>query len=387
MITALFYHSILFKKKHDCSYLSLFFTVPYLNPDLGNRIPQITANGSTLALLTPAEFENRPGQSSSFRIGDSNLEWQTSYGSLPAGAFGIQNNYAGRYDYVCKYSCSSGFFNPSKGPYCHYPLSGKENLGHPFEILVNKDNFEVLEWRDDSWGDVPPNSVYTCSGLDLYVGRNKYGLGKVQVGNGAFFLPWEGDEYWYKYYQVLTIRKDITSEHMSDVSYITDNVEVFELPPETLYRATITNNECSSVVKTVELSESCQEEKRWDISRATTSGVRVTLSAEIPSFGSAGIEFGTETTEQYSVGVIAVESKTFTVSVEQTVPPNHSCGVSMVGHKYTANIPYTARLRRTYGNGQTRLANIDGVFYGVNIGAVQAVVDRCEPLPNAKPCP
>ncbi|GLD75238.1 natterin-3-like isoform X1 [Lates japonicus] len=114
------------------------------------------------------------------------------------GAISIYNRYAGRIDYVCKYGCEAGFYNPTMGPKCHYPYLEKEYLGSPFEILVNKDNFEFMEWKEGSYGSVPQNSVQTCSHKDKYVGKNKYGLGKVQVMHEAFFLPWEGKEYWYR---------------------------------------------------------------------------------------------------------------------------------------------------------------------------------------------
>ncbi|KAM6943909.1 natterin-3-like [Lycodopsis pacificus] len=358
--------------------------VPSLNPDLGNRIPQITANGSMLALMTPAESENGPGQSS-FVFASSNLEWQTFYGSPPSGAISIYNNYAGRLDYVCKYRCSSGFYSPSMGPECRYPLSGKEYRSSTFQMLVNKHNFELMEWKEDSWGSVPQNSIYTCSPNDLYVGKNKYGLGKVHVKHEAFFLPWEGDEYYYWYYEVLTINKDIYSEHMSNVNYATD-AKVIEHPPEIMTESTITNNECSPVVKTVLLSKIYQVEKRWDTSTATTHGIVFTITAEIPFFGSLGMGLSAETTKQFSRGTTVVESKTYSVTVEQTVPPNHFCGVRMVGRKYEANVPYTASLSRRYNNGKTRSTPITGTFNGVDVAGVHTVVDRCEPLPNAKPC-
>ncbi|XP_039659970.1 LOW QUALITY PROTEIN: natterin-3-like [Perca fluviatilis] len=323
---------------------------------------------------------------SSAGLQDSSLEWQTSSGSLPSGAISIYNGNAARYDYVCQYRCSSGFYNPNMGHYCHYPLSGKEHLASSFEFLVNKDNFDVLEWKDGSWGSVSQNAVYTCSPRDTYVGRNKYGLGKVHVKHKAFFLPWKGDEYWYKSYQVLTLNKEINSEHMSNVNYNT-NVTVFQHPPETMTKSIIANNECSPVVKRVELSKTYMEEKRWDTSTAITSGVSSSITAQIPFIGSADIALSVETTKQFSSGTTVVESKTYSVSVEQTVPPNHSCSVSMVGYKYEANISYTARLSRTYRNGQTTRASITGTYKGVNVGEVHSVVNRCEPVPNSKPCP
>ncbi|GLD75240.1 natterin-3-like isoform X1 [Lates japonicus] len=71
---------------------------------------------------------------------------------------------------------------------------------------------------------------------------------------------------------------------------------------------------------------------------------------------------------------------------EQVVPPNHSCSISMVAYKYKADIPYTAHLSRTYSNGETTWTSISGTYNSVQIREVQAVVDRCEPIPDAHPC-
>ncbi|XP_049906181.1 natterin-3-like [Epinephelus moara] len=357
--------------------------VPLRDPDLGNKIPQITANGSMLALQTPAE--KRLSQSS-YIFSGSTLEWQTWRGSLPSGAVYIYNDYASRYEYVCKYGCEAGFYNPGMGSYCRYPYARLEYLTSSFEILVNRENFEILEWRDDSYGSVPHNSARTCYSTTetKYVGKNVYGLGKVHAEHSCFYLPWEGKEYWYEHYQVLTINKNIHSEHMSNVKYNT-NVETVALPPEVMTKSTITNNACSPVVKTVVLSGTYQEEKRWDTSIATTIGVSSTITAQIP-FISASIGLSAETTEEFSSGSTVVESKTRSVSVELTVPPNHSCSVSMLGLKHKADIPFSARLTRTYRDGRTKSADVTGVFYGVNVGEVRSVVDRCEPVPNAQPC-
>ncbi|XP_070759863.1 natterin-3-like [Enoplosus armatus] len=358
-----------------------------LDPSLEDKVPKITGNGSTTqALPTPEEIENKLNQSSSVSFEETNLQWQTWDGSLPNGAISIYNGYVGRVDYVCKYGCEAGFYNPDMDPYCHYPYAGKEYEGSPFEILVNKDNFEFMEWKDGSYGSVPPNSVKTCSNRDKYVGKNKYGLGKVQVMHEAFFLPWEGEEYWYKSYQVLTFTKDIYSEKMSDVKYKTDGVEVVKYPPETMRKSSITNRQCQPVTGTASLSKTNQVEQRWDTSFSITLGVKSSITAQIPLIGSTGIELSVETTVQFTKGTTYIESTTHSVSVQHVVPPNHSCGVSMVGYKYSADIPYTARLSRTYSNGETTWTSISGTYKSVQIGEVKAEVDPCELLPDPTPC-
>ncbi|XP_031696264.1 natterin-3-like [Anarrhichthys ocellatus] len=362
-----------------------------LNPSLEERVPDITAEESKDIDISGistvlAGIENNLDRSLSLSFDQTNLKWQTFDGSLPNGAVSIYNEYVERIDYVSKYGSQAGFYNPDMGPHCRYPYGEKEYLGSPFEILVNKDDFEFLEWKDGSYGSVPPNSVKTVSNNDIYVGKNRYGLGKVDVKNQAFFLPWKGSEYWYKTYQVLTFNKDIYSEDISDVKYKTDGVAIIKHPPETMTKATLVNKDCHAATLTATLSTKIQVEQRWDTSFSLTVGIKTTITAGIPIIASTEIEISASTTFQFTKGTTYTESKEHQVAVECKVPPNHSCSVSLVGYKYEADIPYTARLHRKYSNGDTTWTSISGTYKRVQVMEVQSEVDRCEPLPDAKPC-
>ncbi|XP_039659791.1 natterin-3-like [Perca fluviatilis] len=365
-----------------------------LNPSLENIVPNIPANQSenqankAKTVVVLKGIENNVDQSPSLKVGQTNLEWQTFDGSLPNGAVSSYNEYVKRTDYVGKFRREAGFYNPEKNPcFLYYPYCNKELHGSPFEILVNKDNFEFLEWKDGSWGSVPDNAVETYSGSNVYVGKNQYGLGKVDVQNKCFYLPWEGYEYWYRDYEVLTVNKDAISEDISDVKYKTDDVKIIQHPPETMQKSVLTNNECHSVKQTNTLSKTTQREQRWDTSFSFTVGVKSTITAGIPEIMSASVEVSAETTLQYTKGTTHIESTTHTVSVEAEIPAKHSCRVSMVGYKYTADIPYTARLKRTYRNGKTTWMSISGTYKSVQMGEVRGVVDHSEPIPDAKLCP
>lgn len=365
-----------------------FSTVSLLNPELEGLEPKPKSNNTITAPLTPPDLEQQQGQLSSHIFGDNvNLEWLTWDGALPNGAVAIYNSYTERTDYVCKYNCEAGFYSPSLGPYCRYPYGEREYYAPEFQILANKDNFEFLEWKEDSYGSVPQHAVRTCPGVGIYVGKNKYGLGKVVSQFEAFFLPWEGDEYWYKKYQVLAINRDAYTQHISDVKYGIDEAKLFQYPPETMRISGITNNECQAVVKTVTISKTTEVETTWNIGRSTMLGITGSITAKIPFIGSGGIELGGEKTLEFTRGTTMVEALSHSVSVELTVPPNHSCRVQMEGRKMKADIPYTARLSRTYRNGETQWTSISGTYDGVQIGEVRAVVDRCEPVVDAKPCP
>lgn len=317
----------------------------------------------------------------------TNLKWVTWTGSLPKGAVAIFNGYAERTDYVCKVNCEAGFYTPSKGDFCRYPYAEKEYASSTFEMLVNVDHFEFLMWVEGSHGSVPSYAIKTCSNLDVYVGKNKYGLGKVVTRHKAFFLPWEGKEYWYKTYQVLAINTEYHSQHISDVEYAIDQMKLFHHPPEALKLAKVTNLKCSTVDKTVALEKTSTVVKTWDIGRETRKGTVSTMTAKVPILGGGSVDFTEVHTVTFSEGTKMVESLSHAVSVNLKVPPNHSCTVRMEGRKMTADIPFTGRLSRTNHNGDTHWTYITGTYDGLNLGEINAVVERCQPVTEAAPCP
>ncbi|AWP07706.1 putative natterin-3-like [Scophthalmus maximus] len=358
---------------------------PWLNPTLGDVVP-------SREVINPPDVRDIPEEEttshSSPIFGEHvNLKWVQWNGSLPDGAVAIFNGYTERTDYVCKVNCEAGFHTPSKGGFCQYPYADKEYTSSRFEVLVNVDHFEFLQWVEDSYGSVPKYSVKTCPKSDIYVGKNKYGLGKVVTQHEAFFLPWEGDEYWYKSYQVLAINRDSYSQHISHVEYAIDQMELFHHPPEALKLAKVTNLECRNVEKTVVLEKTSTVEKTWDIGRETRNGSVSTMKAKVPILGPGTVDFTKEQTVTFSEGTTTVESISHSVSVELLVPPNHSCTVRMDGRKMTADIPFTGRLSRTNHNGDTHWTYITGTYDDVNVGEINAVVERCQPVPDAVPCP
>ncbi|KAG7264148.1 hypothetical protein CRUP_001659 [Coryphaenoides rupestris] len=315
-----------------------------------------------------------------------NLQWVTWEGVLPNGTVGIFNGYAERTDYVCKVNCEAGFYNPSKGNFCLYPYADQEYTSSKFQVLVNVDHFEFLEWKEDSYGSVPPHAVRTCPGVDIFVGKNKYGLGKVVSQHEAFFLPWEGDEYWYKNYKVLSINRDVYSQHISHVEYAVDKMELFHHPPEALQWAKVTNLECNNVEKRVSLEKTSSTQRTWDIGRETRNGSVSTMKAKVPLLGPGTVDFTKEQTVSFSEGTSLEETVGHTVTVELLVPPNHACAVRMEGRKMTADLPFTARLSRTNPRGETRWTWVTGTYDGVQLGEINTVVERCEPVADAEPC-
>lgn len=356
----------------------------WLDPSLSEVVPS-RSSSSARALDRPGPVAEAPEV---WMFPEHvNLQWRRFQGSPPNGAVAIFNGYSERTEYVCKVHCEAGFYSDSEGDYCYYPYADREYRSSEFEILVNVDHFEFLVWTEDSHGSVPGFSVRTCSDADVFVGKNKYGLGKVVPQHEAFFLPWEGHEYWYKTYQVLGVNRDAYSQHISHVEYLLDDLRLLHQPPEALQLARVTNLQCTAAKKNVRLEKTTSLEKHWDIGRETRNGSTSTMTATVPILGPGLVDFTEEQTLSFSEGTRTIESIRHTVEVEILVPPNHSCAVRMDGRKMAAELPFKARLSRTNRDGDTRWTSISGTYSGVNVGEINAVVERCRPLSDATPCP
>ncbi|XP_041642447.1 natterin-3-like [Cheilinus undulatus] len=357
----------------------------WLNPALENIVPSREVSKSAKIRDIP---ETETTSRSFPMFGEyTNLKWVPWNGSLPNGAVAIFNGYTERTDYVCKVNCEAGFYTTSKGKFCQYPYADSEYKSSKFDVLVNVDHFEFLQWVEDSYGSVPQYAIKTCPNSDIYVGKNKYGLGKVVTRHEAFFLPYEGEEYWYKDYQVLAVNTESYSQHISHVEYGIDQMELFYYPPEALQLAKVTNLECKSVEKTVSLEKTSSVSKTWDIGRETRNSSVSTMKAKVPILGPGTVDFTKEQTVTFSEGTTMTETMSHAVTVQLLVPPNHSCTVRMEGRKMTADIPFTGRLSRTNHNGETHWTYITGTYDGVNVGEINAVVERCKPVEDADPCP
>ncbi|KAM3611953.1 uncharacterized protein V6R79_026358 [Siganus canaliculatus] len=326
-------------------------------------------------------------QPSSIASGDSNLKWETFKNTLPKDAVSIYNDYEKRIDYICKYKCDAGYYNPSQGPYCRYASAKKAHSGSPFEILVNRDNFETLEWKDGSYGSVPQNAVRTCRGVGIYVGKNKYGLGKVSTEGKKFYLPWRSSEYQYDSYHVLTVSTDnIISQQIDDVKYGTV-AQILHFPPEIIRKTSITNYECHTVTKTDTVSKTHQVQRSWNFDFGIRIGVQTTFKVGVPFFASGEIHVSTDLIFDFSMTNTVTETITDSVNMVITAPASQSCSVRTLFYKYSVQIPFTARLSRTYSNGDVKTTYITGTYDNIHPSEIQSVVERCSPVTsNTTPC-
>ncbi|XP_061672036.1 natterin-3-like [Syngnathoides biaculeatus] len=356
-----------------------------MDPNLMDVVPDLSDARSPPLVIKDTARTLRASPSVDFE--GTNLEWHPWTGQLPTGAVSIYNGYTSRYDYVCKHDCDSGYYNSGEGEFCVYSYGGKALRATDFSVLVNKDYFEILQWEEGAYGSVAWNAVKNCKDEDKYVGKNEYGLGKVQVSHRVFYLPWGKWEYIYKKgYQFLTISEDVAKDHLMDVVYHTEGVNVVEHPPDVMKNDTIKNRDCLEGTVTDTLSKSNKVEHRWEHTFSLSLSARTTITTGIPMLAKGAINFSLETTIAFSMGTTYTETQEHHLKLTIRVPPNSLCRIHMVGKRYGAEIPYTGRLKRTYMNGETKWTTITGTYKSVQIAVVNGVVDRCEPLPHVKPC-
>ncbi|NXT16923.1 NATT3 protein, partial [Prunella fulvescens] len=125
-------------------------------------------------------------------------------------------------EFVCSTrarGCNLGSFDPARGPFCSFAWAERELRSADFQLLLNPGGFEALDWVDASFGSAPAGAVEGCPLTDLFVGRSPEGLGKASREQQALFVAVDGEEVWYKWYQVLVVRQGPAAVSITDVTY------------------------------------------------------------------------------------------------------------------------------------------------------------------------
>ncbi|XP_062994835.1 natterin-4-like [Elgaria multicarinata webbii] len=317
---------------------------------------------------------------------DTSLQWIEFQGSIPDGAVSFWNNHAKRNEYPCStQGCQAGFYNPDLGSFCFYPLAGKQDKTPRFWLLVNENNLELLKWHSEPLDDFPSNSIDTCPGEGFYVAKNKYGIGAVVRQNNSFLIGIDGTEYSYKSYEVLIINKDYKSQKISHVHYFTEQ-GTYKNKAVILKIIKAFNHNCDVVKKKVSLTKEVALENHWDFNKSLSLGVSFTLSAGVPRILAGSWCISGEATLGWSDGFSKTETDKYSIEVETEVQPNFECEVQMEGIKMSAEIPFSASVVRSYKNGARRSATVYGVSRNSVVEQINAIIKRCQPIPDAIPC-
>lgn len=312
----------------------------------------------------------------------SNLKWvPLKDKKIPSDAVSIFNDYTSRKDFVCRANdyCTFGFLNEGRGYLCFFPFRGYELYTEHFDVLVNKDNFERLEWKSGSKGSDP--GIKFCE--ENFVGKNEYGLG--DVFKGYFYLPWQGKEIWYSSYDVLSINRDLFDVHYLNVTYSIDQVNSTRNPPFTIKTSRVENDGDQEVLDTVHMEVTTVKANSWVSTFSSSLAQSTTISAGIPDFASGTVSIGAVVTKELSDGRFESESISQAQDVQVKVPPGYYCVVRMEGRKVEATIPYQGYVIKNYKDGKKLSTAVTGVYSGTQMSEINSQVERCQPLPTPAP--
>ncbi|KAG2458347.1 NATT3 protein, partial [Polypterus senegalus] len=152
-----------------------------------------------------------------------------------------------------------------------------------FILMVGK-SFILIhsQWVPVLYGSYPLTAITTCESYNVLVDKNRYSLGKVVPKSTYFYLPWEGKEYYYKYYDVLSINTGSYNQKLSDVVYDTNEANVLEQPPEVLMISPFDNYVCQSIKKIVTLEATTMNKRCWDVQHSAIYGDSINIIVGIP---------------------------------------------------------------------------------------------------------
>ena len=315
------------------------------------------------------------------------VKWVKWSGSLPSFSVQAYIPGTGRTDYICAShtGCywATGYHNPTLGPYCYYPCHGEQGRSSEFDILINEQNLELLEWKAFK-GDFK-NGVTSSVSRKMYVGMHTSGIGTIF--DKTFYQPLLGDERYFKEdFYIMTMETGQSEQRIHDIEYNINDLDMLSQQPTIFNQMRVENHNCRDLDQEVNLEGSTERQSTWETSLSNSLTLPASIQVTVPFVSaSAGVEYSDAKT--ITNGNSLTETVTHSLTVKATVPPNHSCVVKMAGKTQNLNIPYKAQLSREFPNGKVHTITVSGMYKGVQVGEMHAVAERCVPLPNAKPCP
>uniref|UniRef100_A0A674HL97 Uncharacterized protein n=2 Tax=Taeniopygia guttata TaxID=59729 RepID=A0A674HL97_TAEGU len=320
--------------------------------------------------------------------GRSWLRWAPFRGRIPAEAVSSPNPRTGRTEFVCSTrGCELGAFDPARGSFCSFAWAEQELRGSDFHLLLNPGGFEALDWVDTSFGSAPEGAVEACPLTDLFVGRSPDGLGKASKEQEALFVAVDGEEVWYKWYQVLVVRQGALGVAIDDVSYNGSAVMESAEPAE-LTAVLLRNDGCEAADRSITLEELSEVEHGWSAELPALAAARGVLRAApvlLPERG--GWHPGNVTSVPWAGGASLTEFVSRSHRVRLEVPARSECSAVLRGLRREIRVPFSARLTREFRSGRPHRAAVAGWARSSAVTGARAGLERCRPLADLPPCP
>lgn len=306
---------------------------------------------------------------------NSNLEWVKS-AEVPKDAVSFMDEQKEYYIAKTQPQCEICIFDKDKSSCVTMSRENSYSRVSYNEImfLVNKDNFEIIEWKKCTNRKIPPMPVEICE--------------------ENFFAQTEGDtdvtiETVTETVEVLSLNTDFKMQHLNIVEYLMSSVMTAE-NLEVLKHFQASNRNCKPAKHTVKFDQNIDKISTYQIGGThTTGGSReISVAGEIPNI----VKIGGKLRLKYAYSHLrsnttsVVEKTLHSVGTEVEVPPNHSCTIDITSNTFTAEVPFTGEMTRMYKNNEIRKTFINGTYIHQEVAEIQTLVNPCQPLSEVRRC-
>ncbi|XP_026050760.1 natterin-3 [Carassius auratus] len=330
---------------------------------------------------------NPPDKQQSATEFQSFLEWTEMNlpKDVPKDAVTVFDKKSKQTFHVAKFEdCIPCFYDSAEKACWEIKSHGEFKLGSAvrnakISFLVNKDNFELLQWKKSSYGEIPPLAVESCNGY--FIARDDLGLGYM-TENSLMVLGTTENE-------VLTLNHDIKGHHLTITEY-NITAQVTSENTEVLKHFTAYNRNCEPAKHQVKLDQGIDKTVSFLKTHTHTVGGTgdTTFKGKVPFLTSIGGKLGLkyDFSRLSSKTTSTVEKSLHSVSMEVQVPANHMCSIDIKSNTFTAEVPYTGQLTRIYNNNEIRRTLINDVYSHHEVAEIQALVNPCTLFSDGKKC-
>lgn len=248
--------------------------------------------------------------------------------------------------------------------------------------LVNKDNFEILEWK--TWaeienGQIPFYPVKFCK--NDYIAKDNTGIHPVAKKNLKKKPNMQTE--------VLSLNYDIIRQQLKIDEYVVKDEEKSERV-EVLKHFTAQNKNCKSAKHVVKLDHGKDKSRSFLKGRTHTVGgvIEGSVSGKILELVNVGgkLSLKYDQSRLSSETTSDLDKALHSVSMEIEVPPNQSCVIEIKSKTFSARVPYSGRLIRQYRNGEERSTSISGIYDHQEIADLESFVHPCTPVKDPTKC-
>ncbi|XP_076854732.1 natterin-4-like [Brachyhypopomus gauderio] len=282
----------------------------------------------------------------------NNLKWVKSSG-VPKDAYFYTDNRSKKINYIVRNGCELGYSDGTTiGIVTHTSpdFSTYKAFKGDVEYLVNENEFEILEWKVATYGDIPPLAVEFCE--KMFVVKTEGGLGFIEAkGNHPKISLPVKDRVQYEF---LTLNRDIEGQYLSNVIFNLEDKTDISQDIQVLRQFTTVNTNCNPVKQQAKLEKTVEKTISFQIAGSLTIGVATEFTGKIPLVAGMKLSLSGRGAFTLSRTSSTTEKNINFLTVEAEIPPNHTCSVIMTSIINEAKVEFTGELTRIYKNKEVR---------------------------------